>query len=308
MICGSSSRGSASTAITPSAIDATMTSGVSFESMKAAARRPAGPRSVLIDRLQPPAPPAPDVRSVRPSLRLRLRRIDHAVTLGETRHDLDEVAAGHAELDQSQARLVTVDDEHDVTWPWRRTADAGITRAFRAPPGSRARPKVPDFAAGSASASLTSTARVSESTARAISCTVARTSVCPRPSSRSSSTGTLSPSFTNAIRDSSTRTSNRAPAGLLDSQQWRAGRHHVAWLDELLGDETVEGREDGGKPRREPRGFAGGAWRWRVQPSTGAGGPPPRRGETRRRAGTRSTRPFRGQWRSCARGGRTIRA
>ena len=43
MICGSSSRGSAITARTPSAIDATMKSGVSLEWMKAAATRPARP-------------------------------------------------------------------------------------------------------------------------------------------------------------------------------------------------------------------------------------------------------------------------
>ena len=43
MICGSSSRGSATTAMPPSASDARMTSGVSFELMNAAARRPAAP-------------------------------------------------------------------------------------------------------------------------------------------------------------------------------------------------------------------------------------------------------------------------
>ena len=43
MICGSSSRGSASTAYTPSSSDATMTSGVSFEWMKAAGQAPATP-------------------------------------------------------------------------------------------------------------------------------------------------------------------------------------------------------------------------------------------------------------------------
>ena len=42
-ICGSSSRGSATTASAPRATDATMMSGVSFELMKAAAIRPAMP-------------------------------------------------------------------------------------------------------------------------------------------------------------------------------------------------------------------------------------------------------------------------
>ena len=43
MICGSSSRGSATTASAPSAIAARMKSGVSFEWMNAAASRPAAP-------------------------------------------------------------------------------------------------------------------------------------------------------------------------------------------------------------------------------------------------------------------------
>ena len=43
MICGSSSRGSATTARVPSAIEARMKSGVSLEWMKAAAIRPATP-------------------------------------------------------------------------------------------------------------------------------------------------------------------------------------------------------------------------------------------------------------------------
>jgi hypothetical protein len=43
MICGSSSRGSATTARAPSAIEARMKSGVSLEWMNAAAIRPAAP-------------------------------------------------------------------------------------------------------------------------------------------------------------------------------------------------------------------------------------------------------------------------
>jgi hypothetical protein len=43
MICGSSSRGSATTARPPSAIEVRMKSGVSFEWMNAAAIRPATP-------------------------------------------------------------------------------------------------------------------------------------------------------------------------------------------------------------------------------------------------------------------------
>jgi hypothetical protein len=43
MICGSSSRGSATTASAPSAIEARMKSGVSLELMNAAANLPAAP-------------------------------------------------------------------------------------------------------------------------------------------------------------------------------------------------------------------------------------------------------------------------
>jgi hypothetical protein len=43
LICGSSSRGSRSTAKRPSRIEAMIAIGVSFESMKYAARRPANP-------------------------------------------------------------------------------------------------------------------------------------------------------------------------------------------------------------------------------------------------------------------------
>ena len=43
MICGSSSRGSATMANAPSASEAPMKSGVNFELMKAAASRPAAP-------------------------------------------------------------------------------------------------------------------------------------------------------------------------------------------------------------------------------------------------------------------------
>ena len=53
MICGSSSRGSATTASAPSAIEATMKSGVSFEWMNAAARRPAAPYEAAITGLLP---------------------------------------------------------------------------------------------------------------------------------------------------------------------------------------------------------------------------------------------------------------
>jgi hypothetical protein len=44
LICGSSSRGSSTIAAAPSKTDAMTTSGVSFESMNAAAMRPAMPR------------------------------------------------------------------------------------------------------------------------------------------------------------------------------------------------------------------------------------------------------------------------
>jgi len=43
LICGSSSRGSRSTANTPSRIEAMIAIGVSFESMNCAASRPANP-------------------------------------------------------------------------------------------------------------------------------------------------------------------------------------------------------------------------------------------------------------------------
>ena len=57
MICGSSSRGSAITAKAPSAIEATMKSGVKREFANAAARRPAAP-SGFIGALRSRWPPA----------------------------------------------------------------------------------------------------------------------------------------------------------------------------------------------------------------------------------------------------------
>ena len=47
LICGSSSRGSKTTAAAPSSTEATMISGVSLESINAAAMRPAMPKWAL---------------------------------------------------------------------------------------------------------------------------------------------------------------------------------------------------------------------------------------------------------------------
>ena len=169
----------------------------------------------------------PATRSARPSRQPGLRRIDHALAVGEAGDDFDDVAAGRAELHAGAGAPCR--RRPRTRWspgPGGRTAVAGTTSGLpRARPASGHARTCPDFRSRvRAASSLTRTARASASTARAISCTVAVTSVC-----RSRAIALVEQHRARCRRASRTPTPRLVdahvesePAGLLDSQQGRA--------------------------------------------------------------------------------------
>ncbi len=183
MICGSSSRGSFQIEKTPTASEATMISGVSFELMKAWASLPAIPSFArrLHGRTSTGEP------SIRSS---GTGRHDPLPDFESGKH-LDHPFARSSERHQPSARLAAARSTYtDRTCPRVTTALSGTTTAGSSPMVNRARPNRPERRFGRLGRLIrTRNAREEASTAGTISETRAGI-VSP---SASSSTSTSSP-------------------------------------------------------------------------------------------------------------------
>jgi len=111
MICGSSSRGSATTASSPSASDATRNSGVSFESMKAAASRPAVPYAAAHRLL--PATPGPATTG-EPSTSAGGAPTTTPLARRQARPDLDDAACRLGRVHEPEPRVIVRSDTNTL--------------------------------------------------------------------------------------------------------------------------------------------------------------------------------------------------